>query len=565
MELFRKRRSADGAEQVEVSLRGAELLRHPMYTKGSAFSPAERRAFSLEGLLPSEVSTLDTQRKRMWASIERKDDPLEKYIGLAALLDRNETLFYRLLVDHVEALMPIVYTPTVGLAVQRFSHIFRRGRGLWITPEHAGRVDEVLGAAPWSDVRLVVITDNERILGLGDQGAGGMAIPIGKIALYVAGAGIHPTRCLPISLDVGTDNAALREDPLYLGWRQPRLRGERYFALVDEVVSAIRRRFPRALIQWEDFKKDSAFALMDRYRHQVLSFNDDVQGTAAVVLAAVLAGARLVGTGIATQRVVIVGAGSAGIGIARLVHAAMRRAGMPEREARAAVAAVDIGGLVVEGQGPANELAWPAALAEAHGLGAGAPRDLTAVVRALRPTVLVGTTGVAGAFTEDAVRAMAEGCARPIVLPLSNPTSHAEAHPSDVLRWTNGRALVATGSPFAPVSFEGRRVLIGQANNAFVFPGVGLGALVAEAREVTDGMFTAAAEALAAEIDAADLSAGALFPAVSELRPVTARVAAAVVRTARDEGVGRALPDAEIEAAVGAEMWEPTYPTLVPV
>jgi malic enzyme len=565
VEVFRQQRDADGVERVEVPLRGAELLRHPMYTKGSAFSPEERRAFALEGLLPSEVSTLDAQRKRMWASIERKDDPLEKYIGLAALLDRNETLFYRLLVDHVEELMPIVYTPTVGLAVQRFSHIFRRGRGLWITPEHAGRVDTVLGSAPWSDVRLAVVTDNERILGLGDQGAGGMAIPIGKIALYVAGAGIHPTRCLPISLDVGTDNAALREDPLYLGWRQPRLRGERYFALVDELVTALRRRFPRVLLQWEDFKKDSAFALMERYRHRVLSFNDDVQGTAAVVLAAVLAGARLVGTSITAQRVVIVGAGSAGIGIARLVQAAMARAGAAPEEARAGVAAVDIGGLLVEGQGPAHELAWPAALAEAHGLGAGAPRDLAATVRALRPTVLVGTTGVAGAFTEAAVRAMADGCARPIVLPLSNPTSHAEAHPADVLRWSGGRALVATGSPFAPVSFEGRRVLIGQANNAFVFPGVGLGALVAEAREVTDGMFAAAAEALAAEIDAGDLAAGALFPAVAELRAVTVRVAAAVVRTAREEGVGRTLDDAEIDGAVRAQMWEPLYPPLVPV
>jgi len=546
-----------------VGYRGSHLLSEAMYNKGSAFTREERAVFGLEGLLPPAVSTMEQQAARAYANIGRKADPLEKYIGLAALQDRNEHLFYRLLVDHPEELLPIVYTPTVGRACQEFSHIFRRARGLWISPAHRGRVDEVLGNAPYDDVRLIVVTDNERILGLGDQGAGGMGIPVGKLALYTAAAGIPPWRTLPVSLDVGTDNHALLEDALYLGWRFPRLRGPAYDTLVDEFVRAVKRRFPRAVLQWEDFKKGNAFALLDRYRKFLPSFNDDVQGTAAVAVAGLLAGARVTGTPLRDQRVVILGAGAAGIGIARLVRETLKRAGLQGEALVSAVANLDSNGLLVDDQPIPDvykrEFAWPAELAAARGLGPGGVRDLMAVVRVLRPTMLIGTSGEPGTFTEAVVREMARHVERPLVFPMSTPTSKTEAKPADILAWTEGRALVATGSPFEAVSFGRRTVTIGQGNNAFVFPGVGLGALVAEAGIVTDAMFAAAADALAAEVHTDDLAAGSLFPPVRDIRRVTARVAEAVVKEARDSGVGRQLADADIPEAVTGAMWNPVY------
>jgi malic enzyme len=534
-----------------------------MYNKSTAFTAEERRAFGLEGLLPAAVSSMDRQAERAYAHISRKTDALERYIGLAALQDRNEHLFYRVVVDHLDELLPIVYTPTVGRACQEFSRIFRRARGLWITPDHRGRVHEVLGSAPFDDVRLIVATDNERILGLGDQGAGGMPIPVGKLALYSAAAGIHPAQTLPVSLDVGTDNEELRADPLYLGWRQPRLRGTAYFTLVDEFVQAVRLRFPRALLQWEDFHKGTAFALLERYRHVLPSFNDDIQGTAAVALAGVVTAGRITGTSLAGQRVVIVGAGAAGVGIGGLLQDALRREGLDGESLLGAIALVDRNGLVREG-GPDDayrgSLVWPDAMAEAAGLGG--PHGLLDVVRAFRPSVLIGVSGAAGAFGEEAVRAMAGHVDRPAILPLSNPTSHAEATPEDLLRWTGGRALVATGSPFAPVAREGGAVRIGQGNNVFIFPGIGLGALVAEAREVTEGMFAAAARALAEfTVGHGD---GALFPPVLRLREATGAIAAAVVRAARDEGVGRAIADGDVARAVSESRWEPAYPALEP-
>lgn len=397
METYGLKTDNQGRTRLEVPYRGSTLLRHPLYTKGSAFTRAERAAFGLEALLPDAVSSLEQQEERVYGHIVRKQDALEKFIGLAALQDRNEHLFYRLLVDHIEEFLPVVYTPTVGLACQDFSHIFRRGRGLWITPAHRGRIDQVLGNAPFDDVRLIVVTDNERILGLGDQGAGGMGIPIGKLALYTAAAGIHPARTLPISLDVGTDNRALLDDPLYLGWRFPRLRGAEYDSLVEEFVAAVRRRFPKALLQWEDFKKGNAFRLLDRYRKSVVSFNDDVQGTAAVAVAGMLAGARVTGVPLRAQRVVILGAGAAGIGIARLIRSTLQRAGLGGSELVAAVASLDSRGLLVADEEIRDEykreFAWPADLATMAGLGKGQARDLRAVVRAIRPTVLIGTSG----------------------------------------------------------------------------------------------------------------------------------------------------------------------------
>jgi malic enzyme len=557
------RRDGGRGARFVVPYRGATLLRQPLYAKGTAFTHEERTAFGLEGLLPQHVSSMEQQERRVCANVSRQQDPLDRYVALAALQDRNEHLFYRVLVDHLEEFLPIVYTPTVGRACQEWSHIFRRARGLWITPAHRGRIDEVLGNAPYAGVRLIVVTDNERILGLGDQGAGGMGIPIGKLALYTAAAGIPPWQTLPVSLDVGTDNEALLADDLYLGWRSPRLRGAEYDLLVDEFVRAVQSRFPRAILQWEDFKKANAFRLLDRYRGRITSFNDDIQGTAAVAVAGIMAGARLTGTPLRAQRAVILGAGAAGIGIARLLRDTLRRAGLDGLALVAAVASLDSHGLVVDDQPIADEhkrpFAWPQALAEAKGLGAGRRRDLLAVVKAVKPTVLIGTSGEPGTFTEEVVREMARHVARPVVFPMSNPTSKSEATPADVIAWTAGRALVATGSPFDPVVWDGRTVAVGQGNNVFVFPGVGLGVLVSEAREVTDSLFAAAAESLAAQVRAEDLAAGRLFPPVGEIRRVTARVAEAVAREAGRSGVGRALRDDEVVRAVAEAMWEPAY------
>ena len=565
MESYR-RDQGPGAERVHVALRGLHLLDHPMYNKSTAFTREERSVFGLEGLLPAVVSSMEQQSRRAYANIARKTDPLERYIGLAALQDRNEHLFYRVLTDHIEELLPIVYTPTVGRACQQFSHIFRRARGLWITPAHRGGIHQVLGNAPFDDVRLIVVTDNERILGLGDQGAGGMPIPIGKLALYTAAAGVPPWRTLPISLDVGTDNEALLGDELYLGWRQRRLRGEEYDSLVEEFVRAVKGRFPRALLQWEDFKKANAFRLLDRYRGTLPSFNDDIQGTAAVALAAVLAACRVTGSAFARQRIVILGGGAAGIGIGRLLNSALAEAGLVGDDLTRAIAVVDVEGLLLEGsEGDEYRrgLTWPRDLAGRHGLGDDRPRDLLAVLRALEPTVLIGISGAPGTFTESVIRELTRHAERPLVLPLSNPTGQAEARPEDVIRWSEGRALVATGSPFEPVSYGGRTIRISQANNAFVFPGIGLGALVAEASEVTEGMFAAAARSLAQEARAGELDTRGLFPPIAELARVTTRIAEAVVREAREAGVGLPLADDSIPEAVRAAIWRPEYPTLV--
>ena len=551
-----------GGRRIEVPYRGARLLQEPMFNKGTAFSEDERRVFGLRGLLPDGVTTLAQQEERAYANIIRKEDPLERYVGIMALQDRNEQLFYRVLLDHLEEMLPIVYTPTVGLACQEYSHIFRRARGLWITPAHRGSIHAILGHAPFDDVRLIVVTDNERILGLGDQGAGGMGIPVGKLALYTAAAGIHPSRTLPISLDVGTDNQALLDDPLYIGFRQKRLRGPEYDSLVEEFVQAVKSRFPRALLQWEDFKKVTAFTLLERYQKVLPSFNDDIQGTAAVAVAGMMAGVRVSGTPLKDQRAVILGAGAAGVGIARLIRTALITAGMPPGLARERIAVLDSHGLVVD-DGPLDthkkEFAWTAEMAAAHGMPKGSARDLETVVKVMKPTVLIGTSGEPGTFTEGVIRAMGDAVERPVIFPMSNPTSKTEAHPKDIMEWTQGRALIATGSPFAPVTYGGRTSQIGQGNNAYIFPGVGLGALIAQTREVTDEMFAAAALALAHSVTDEDIASGSLFPRVRELRRVAARVAASVVKTARDQGVGRMIKDEDIETVVRNAMWEPQY------
>lgn len=552
---------------VRTAARGDALLNDAMVNKGLGFTPEERRIFGLEGLLPSRSLSLGEQVRLAHENLSHKPDALEKYIGLCAIHDRNEVLFYRMLLDHLEELLPIVYTPTVGLACQRYSHIFRRPHGLWITPDHSGRIEQILANADVQDVRLIVVTDNERILGLGDLGAGGIGIPIGKLALYTVAAGIHPRHTLPISLDVGTDNKELLEDDLYLGWRHKRLRGAEYDDLIEEFVRAVRSRFRNVVLQWEDFKKATAFRLLDSYRRRIPSFNDDIQGTAAIGVAAMLAASRMTRRTISEQRVLMVGAGAAGIGICRQLRNLFARHGMSDEAIRQATLLTDSRGLLHKGrridESTKQPFAWSEEAAKAMGLPLDRPDDLDQIIRAYRPTVLFGTSGQAGVFTEPLIRAMAEHVERPVVLPLSNPNSKSEARPGDVIRWTDGRAIVATGSPFDPVEYEGRSIRIGQGNNVYVFPGIGLGAMVGEVTEVSDAMFTVAAEVLADHVTEDDLREGSLFPSLSRLREITAHIAGAVVRQAREEGVGRPIPDDQIPSAVQQAMWTPQYPRLI--
>jgi malic enzyme len=539
-----------------IGVAGPALLGSRLLSKDLAFPDDERNAFRLHGLLPVRVLTIEEQVALELEHLRIKDDDLEKYIGLAALQDRNATLFYRVLAEHLDEFLPIVYTPTVGRACQEFSHIIRRTRGTWITPGDAHRVPEILRQGPYDDVRLIVVTDNERILGLGDQGAGGMAIPIGKLALYTAGSGIHPSLTLPVSLDVGTDNPALLADPLYLGYRAPRLRGAEYDALVEAFIRGVEEVWPGALVQFEDFKQQNALRLLERYQHRLPSFNDDIQGTAAVVVAGVLAGLRATGRTLADARIVLAGAGAAGVGIARLLRLAMHDAGLPDDHIRDAITLVDSHGLVHAGRTDLDASKATLAVAPVDG----PTPTLLETVAARRPTVLVGTTGTAGTFTQAVIEAMDERVGpadRPLVMPLSNPTSKAEATPADILAWTGGRALVATGSPFAAVTIDGVSHEVGQANNVFIFPGVGLGAIVAEAREVTDRMFLLAARELAASVTEERLATGALYPPVSTLRAVSRRIAVAVARE-----VG-SVDDAE--AAIDAATWWPEYVPYLPL
>jgi malic enzyme len=546
--------------------RGHDLINRPLLNKDAAFTEEERDRFGLHGLLPAGVNTITDQLTLELEHARRKADDLERYIGLAALQDRNETLFYRLLAENLDEFLPIVYTPTVGRACQQYSHVMRRPRGIWITPADIDRIDSILRSAGGAEIRLIVATDNERILGLGDLGAGGMPIPVGKLALYTASAGIYPTWTLPVSLDVGTDRAELLEDPLYLGFRAPRLRGAEYDAFIEAFVASVQRVLPAAVLQWEDLKQHNALRVLARYRDRLPSFNDDVQGTGAVVLGGLLA-ARRARAGLAEDRFLFIGAGAAAVGIAGTIRRQLEAEGLDDETIRARLVLVDSHGLVHRGRATiaddqrafaADPLAYVAAgLAEAD------LADPVAIARVLRPTILIGTTGCHGAFSEDLVREVAKHTDVPIILPLSNPSERAEARPVDVLDWTDGRAIVATGSPSAEVVRGTERHLIGQANNVFIFPGVGLGSLVSEARRLDDDVFLVAARELAAQVSAERLTSGAIYPPVAELRTVARRIAIAVVRQLRDSGSGRPLADDEIEPAVDAAMWWPEYLPLV--
>ena len=552
---------------IAVRERGAELINNPLRNKGTAFSDAERGAFGLRGLLPRHVASIEEQVALELEHVRRKSDDLEQYIGLAALQDRNETLFYRLLVSNLEEFAPIVYTPTVGRACQEFSHIVRRARGIWITPDDIDAIEAILRGATSGDIRLLVVTDNERILGLGDQGAGGMGIPVGKLALYSAGAGIYPSWTLPVSLDVGTDREELLADPLYIGYRAGRLRGAAYEEFIEAFVDAVGRAFPRAVVQWEDFKQHNALRILAGYRHRLPSFNDDIQGTGAVVLAGLLA-ARAPQS-LRGERAMFVGAGAAAIGIATLLARQLELEGAGRDEVRDSIVLLDSHGLIHERRVIADDqrpFAVPADRLASLGLTTEVlAADPVAIARAFKPTILIGTTAHAGTFDAPLVRAVAAGARAPILLPLSNPSANTEAQPDDLFAWTDGRAIVATGSPFSPVRVAGHPRVIGQANNVFIFPGVGLGAIVAESREVTDEAFLVAARELASLVSPERRSSGAIYPPIDDLRLAARAIAIALVRHLRDSGFGRAIPDDHVEAAVDRAMWWPDYLDYVPV
>ena len=551
-----------------VNLHGQELLRDPLLNKGSAFTLAERKAFGLEGLIPHAVTTMDVQASRVHHQFGRIHDDFDKYIALSSLQDRNEQLFYRLLSDHLEEYMPIVYTPTVGLATQQYSHAFRRGRGLWITPDHKGKMRELLEhIAERRSISLIVVTDGESILGIGDQGAGGMAISIGKLALYSAGAGIDPATTLPISLDFGTNNPELLNDEYYLGWPHSRLSGEAYDELVAEFVAAVKEVFPCVLLQWEDFRKDNALSLMETYRGQITSFNDDIQGTGAVALSGVVTSLRVTGESLENLRIVIAGAGAAGIGISRQLRSAMLSTQTGTDKSKPVIAVADSRGLIIDENLSADsykrEMAWTKEDLQAFGLDASATPNLHELVAAVKPHVLIGTSGQAGAFDQSMVTEMAKHVERPLIMPFSNPTSHSEALPKSLYEWTDGKCLVATGSPFDPVTYNNKQYHIGQGNNVFIFPGLGLAAIIGSISNITDEQISAAAIALSENVSAEELESGLLYPSVSRMQHVSEKVAEAVLLQARKEGLTDIDSADAIQKAIDDARWTPLYQDYV--
>ena len=533
--------------------KGQALLRDPLLNKGTAFTEAEREALRLRGLLPPHVHTMDEQLARVLENYRAKQTDLDRYIHLASLQDRNETLYYRLVMDHINEMMPIIYTPTVGQACQKFGHIFRRPRGLYLSYKDRGRVAEILKNWPEKDVRIIVVTDGERILGLGDQGAFGMGIPIGKLSLYTACAGIDPSKSLPVLLDVGTERDSLLEDPLYIGIRQRRVRGEAYDEFVEEFMTAASKRFPKALIQFEDFGNLNAFRLLEEFRDRVLTFNDDIQGTAAVALSGLYSALRLTKKTLGEQQILFFGAGEAGVGIGELIVSAMIDEGVPPEEARRKCWFVDSKGLVVKSREGLAEHK----LRFAHDF-AFQP-DLLSAIKALKPTAIVGVSTQGKAFNQEVIETMSAMNARPIIFALSNPTSKAECTAEEAYNWSKGKAIFASGSPFEPVVYNGKTYVPGQGNNAYIFPGVGLGAIAVEAKSVTDRMFFESAKALAAQVLESDLEMGRIYPSLERIQEVSAAIAVAVAESAfRDRLAGIRKPR-DLAAFIRNQMWKPEY------
>lgn len=541
---------------------GPALLSTPLLNKGSAFSTTERKYFNLEGLLPEAIESIEEQTGRAYKQYQSFENDMDKHIYLRNIQDTNETLFYRLVQNHISEMMPIIYTPTVGAACENFSNIYRRGRGLFISYENKNRIDDLLNNAANQNVKVIVVTDGERILGLGDQGIGGMGIPIGKLALYTACGGISPAHTLPIVLDVGTNNPQRLADPMYMGWRHPRITGDEYKDFVEEFIQAVQRRWPQALVQFEDFAQKNAMPLLERYKNRICCFNDDIQGTAAVTVGSLLAACKAAGSSLAQQRVTFLGAGSAGCGIAEAIIAQMVSEGISDAQARSQVYMVDRWGLLQEGMPNLLDFQQRLVQKSEHTkdwVSEEPNYSLVDVMRNAKPTVLIGVSGAPGLFSKEVIQEMHKHCERPIVFPLSNPTSRVEATPNDIIRWTDGNALVATGSPFDPVTHNGQTYPIAQCNNSFIFPGIGLGVLAIKATRVSDEMLRESSRALAECSPLAINGSGALLPPLEEIHTVSKKIAFAVAKKAIEQGYALEITDEALHQKIDQYFWKPVY------
>jgi malate dehydrogenase (oxaloacetate-decarboxylating) len=537
------------------------ILRDPLLNKGTAFTSDERDRLNLHGLLPYHVSTLEEQLHRRYQNFKAQTSDLTKHLFLSALHNRNEILFYRLVSEHITEMLPYIYTPTVGDVSLHFSYLYTDPRGIYLAYPHRDKMEKIIENIPSDEIDVIVVTDGERILGLGDLGTGGMAIPVGKLTLYTLFGGIHPSRTLPVMLDVGTNNPTLLNDPFYIGWRQPRISGKDYDLFVDRFVKAMKKRFPKVLLQWEDFGRSHAQPLLEKYRHQICSFNDDIQGTASVALAALLTAIKMNQSELHQQRIVIFGGGSAGIGIANHFLGAMKASGISEEKAKKEIYIIDIHGLVHEGLPdiPDHQKPFARHQEEVSKWKISGPIALLDVVREVRPTVLIGVSTQGGAFTQEVITTMAQYVERPIVFPLSNPTSKCEAHPADLLQWTKGKAIIATGSPFEEVFYDGKKVPIAQCNNVYIFPGVGLGVIACKAKEVSETMFYKAAEILSSYSPMLHTPQGTLFPTFEKLPSISQEIALAVIKVAQDEGLAHKTDEKARKKMVATTVWHPHY------
>ena len=553
----------DGNHFIPVHLEGEALINNRILNKGTAFSLKEREELGLEGLVPPHVSTLEEQLDRVYEGFVQRSTPIAKYMHLRALQDRNETLFYAVVSNHVEEMIPIIYTPTVGLACQEFSHLYQKARGLYITPLNVDYMHEIVHHFPSKDIRIIVATDNQGILGLGDLGIGGMGIPVGKLSLYTLGAGIHPASCLPVTLDVGTDNENLLKDPLYLGLPQKRLNGEAYAAFIEKFVNNVKKLFPRVILQWEDFSRQNAFTNLDTYRKTLSSFNDDIQGTGAVALAGIINAVKIKREKLGDQKYAIYGAGAGGIGIARQIHVALIKEGMDPKAAFEKIFTLDSKGLVIDDSGGLGDykkqFATHKSKIDNWKLKNAGTVTLQELLENEKITVLLGTSGQSGSFTEDIIKQILKNSKRPVIFPLSNPTSSCEARPEDIFRWTDAKAIVATGSPFEDVEYNGKKYRIGQGNNAFVFPGVGFTAIVGKLKTIDETVFTTAAYALADTVSNSDLSMNAIYPKISSLKNITIKVATECLKNIMRTDSSLGFKEEDLPNMIESLMWKPEY------